>query len=472
MAIALRVAMRGVLLAAAVGWGATSADAAPQTPSLSDGDTNEIAADAYVYAYPLVLMEVTRRVMTNVARPTERGAPINQFYHMRSVPDANFTDVVRPNADTLYSSMWFDVEAEPLIVGVPDSGGRYYLLPMLDMWTDVFASPGKRTTGTRAQTFAIVGPDWKGDLPDGVREIRAPTAQGWLIGRTQFNGKLDYPAVHNFQDGITAVPLGAYGKAYTPPEGKVDASLEMNSPAEQVAKMDPQRFFAIFTEATKKNPPHANDYPVLARMQRIGIEPGKAFDFDGAPPEVQSALKAAPEAAKARIDEAVERGSRNVNGWAMPVNPIGTYGTDYAKRAGIARFGLGANTLEDAFYPSAGGKFSDVPLDSDKRYVIRFERGHLPPARAFWSVTLYDDRQLFAANPIRRYALGDRDPLIFNEDGSLDLYLQRQSPGPGREANWLPTPSEGPFSLTMRLYWPKPEATDGSWSPPRVTPSP
>ncbi len=464
--------MSVALFAAAVGWVATTAGAAPQTPSLSDNETNDIAAEAYVYAYPLVLMEMTRRVMTNVARPTERGAPVNQFYHMRAVPDASFTDVVRPNADTLYSSMWFDVAEEPLIVSVPDSGARYYLMPMLDMYTDVFAAPGKRTTGTRAQTFAIVGPEWKGALPAGVREIRAPTAQGWLIGRTQVNGKLDYPAVHNFQDKITAVPLLAFGKAYEAPEGKVDAGLDMSAPAEQVAKMDPQTFFRVFAEAVRKNPPHANDYPVLARMHRIGIEPGKAFDFDRAPPEVQTALKAALAAAQARIDEAVARGSRMANGWAMPVNPIGTYGTDYAKRAGIARFGLGANTLEDAFYPSAGGKLSDVPLDSDKRYVIHFPKGQLPPARAFWSVSVYDDRQLFPANPIVRFALGDRDPLVFNVDGSLDVFLQRQSPGPEREANWLPTPGEGPFSVTMRLYWPRPEATDGTWQPPPVSETP
>ena len=368
--------------------------------------------------------------------------------------------------------MWFDVATEPLVVSVPDSGARYYLMPMLDMWTDVFAAPGKRTTGTRAQTFAIVGPEWKGELPASVREIRAPTAQGWLVGRTQVNGKLDYPAVHNFQDKITAVPLSAYGKPYETPEGKVDGALDMSAPAEQVARMDPQKFFEVFAEATRKNPPHANDYPVLARIERMGIEPGTAFDFDRAPPEVQSALEGAPQAAQVRIDEAVARGSRMANGWAMPVNPIGTYGTDYAKRAGIARFGLGANTLEDAFYPSAGGKLSDVPLDSAKAYVIHFAKDQLPPARAFWSVSVYDERQLFPANPIARFALGDRDPLLFNEDGSLELYLQRQSPGPEREANWLPTPGEGPFSVTMRLYWPKPEATDGTWSPPPVTATP
>jgi hypothetical protein len=207
-------------------------------------------------------------------------------------------------------------------------------------------------------------------------------------------------------------------------------------------------------------------------MKRIGLEPGKPIDLASAPLEVKAALEAAPEAAKRRIDEAIERGSRTVNGWVMAMNPIGTYGTDYAKRAGIARFGLGANTLDDAFYPSIGGGFNDGKLDSGTRYVVRFEKDQLPPARAFWSLTLYDDRQLFAANAISRYALGDADRLAFNSDGSLELYLQRESPGKDKEANWLPTPAAGPFSLTMRLYWPKPEATDGTWSPPPVTPVP
>jgi hypothetical protein len=472
MRVALLTVMRGASVLAALCLNATIAGAAPQTPSLSDAETKDIATEAYVYAYPLVLMEVTRRVMTNVAAPTDRGAPMNQFYHMRSVPDASFTDVVRPNADTLYSSMWFDVEKEPVVVGVPDSGARYYLMPMLDMWTDVFASPGKRTTGTRAQEFAIVGPNWKGELPEGIREIRAPTAQGWLIGRTQVNGKLDYPAVHNFQDKITAVPLRAYGAEYRPPDGKVDAALNMRSPAEQVADMTAKEFFATFAKATKTNPPHANDYPMLARLRRIGIEPGRNFDFDAAPLEVQAALKQAAAKAKARIDEAIKRGSRNVNGWAMPMNPIGTYATDYAKRAGIARFGLGANTIDDAFYPTIGGTFSDLPLEGGNGYVMRFEKDQLPPARAFWSLTVYDKDQRFADNPLNRFALGDRDALTFNQDGSLELYLQPRTPGQAREANWLPTPSEGPFSATLRLYWPKREATDGTWSPPSLTPVP
>ena len=352
MRIALRTAMCGALVAAAVGWGASSAGAVPQTPSVYDDETNDIAADAYVYAYPLVLMEVTRRVMTNVARPTERGAPVNQFYHMRAVPDASFTDVVRPNADTLYSSMWFDVEKEPLVVSVPDSGARYYLLPMLDMWTDVFASPGKRTTGTRAQTFAIVGPDWKGKLPDGVRldsradgrglahRAHAGQRQARLSGRAQLPGQDHRRAAQRLRQIVRA----ARGQGRRQPR---------HERARRAGRQDgPADLLQDF---------HRDDGQESAACQRLPgagahashrHRAGQALRFRACAAGVQAALKAAPAAAKTRIDEAITRGSRSVNDWVLPVDPIGTYGTDYAKRAGVARFGLGANTLEDAFYPS------------------------------------------------------------------------------------------------------------------------
>ena len=198
--------------------------------------------------------------------------------------------MVRPNADTLYSVMFFDVSKDPMVFSVPDSGGRYYLLPMLDMWSDVFAVPGKRTTGTGAQTFAVVGPHWQGQLPKGVEAIRSPTSTVFMLGRTQTNGKADYAAVHKFQDGLKAVPLSHYGKPYTPPKGTVNAALDMSSPSDQVHKMDAATFFATFAELLKTNPPHANDYPILARLKRIGIEPGKSFSLASASPEVQRAL--------------------------------------------------------------------------------------------------------------------------------------------------------------------------------------
>ncbi len=440
---------------------------------LNEDEATEIAVEAYLYAYPLILMDVTRRIGTNCEKPdaAKLCAPVNQFAHLPAFPDATFTDVVRPNADTLYSVLWFDVTEDPLVVHVPDSGRRYYLLPMLDLWTDVFASPGKRTTGTTEQTFAIVGPEWEGKLPHGVEMVRSPTGMGWMIGRTQTNGKADFANVHKFQAGLKAVSLAAWGKDYAPPKGNVDSKISSDPPVAQVAKMDAAGFFARFAALTKDNPPHAHDYPVLARMKAIGLEPGKPFDFATAPPQVQQAMKNAVPIALKKITEGLVGGSTVVNGWAMMMSPIGTYGTDYHRRAQIAYGGLGANVIEDAFYPTALADADGKPFDSGKRYVLHFAKGQVPPVRAFWSLTLYDDRQAFADNPINRYAIGDRDPLKVNADGSLTLYIQRESPGKDKERNWLPAPKSGGFSMNLRLYWPRPGALDGTWKPPAVKPA-
>ncbi len=460
--------MRRSILAAACASVLACMPAAHGEPGVSADEAREIAREAYIFAYPIVLMEVTRRTSTNVAEPRGLDAPINQLAHAREFPDPTFTIVVRPNADTLYSALTFDVSAEPLVVTVPDSGGRYYLMPFLDYWTDVFTVPGKRTTGTGAQTFAIVGPHWQGSLPKGVERYDSPTASGLLIGRTQTNGKADYAAVHKFQDGMKAVPLGAYGKPYTPPKGTVRAGQDTSAPPDQVDKMDAAAFYAMFAELMKANPPHANDYPILDRMRRIGIVPGKSFSLADQPKEIRDALTAAPATALQQIKTAWTTSGVLQNGWRTNLTAIGTYGADYLHRAGVAYAGLGANVIEDAVYPTAFADADGKPFDSAKRYVLHFGQDQIPPVRAFWSLTMYDERQLFAANPIGRYAIGDRDKLSFNPDGSLELYIQRESPGKDKESNWLPTPASGAFTMNLRLYWPKAEVLGGAWAPPPV----
>lgn len=453
---------------------APSTDAIPSGPidkaqgQISREEAREIARDTYIYAYPMVLMQVSRQVATNVPQPTGLLSPIDQFAHGREFPDPSFTVVVRPNADTLYSSMNFDVSKEPLVVSVPDSAGRYYLLPLMDLWSDVFAVPGKRTTGTGAHAFAIVGPVWHGSLPPFVERYRCPTASGWIVGRTQTNGKADYDDVHKFQDGIKVVPLSAYGKPYTPPKGTVNSNQDMSAPPDQVDKMDAATFFAMFAELMKDNPPHANDYPVLDRMKGIGIVPGKSFSLSSAPKELQEALNASPADALRRIKAAWTKSGVAANGWRTNLTAVGTYGTDYLRRAGVAYGALGANVPDDAVYPTAFADAEGQPFSSEKRYVMHFEKGQIPPVRAFWSLTMYDERQLFTENPINRYAIGDRDKLAFNSDGSLDLHIQRESPGDDKQSNWLPAPKRGSFTMNLRLYWPKDEVLDGSWTPPPV----
>jgi len=460
--------MLRTLLSAACALALSGAPATFAQQSVSVDEAREIAREVFIYAYPLVLSEVTFRVGKNVEVPVGTSAPINQFGHMREFPDPSFTIVVRPNADTLYSSLGYDVSEEPLIINVPASGDRYYLLPFLDFWSDVFTVPGTRTTGNGAQAFAIVGPNWKGQLPAGVREYRSPTGMGLLIGRTQTNGKADYEAVRKFQNGMTAVPLSAYGKSYTPPKGTVDPKQDMSAPADQIDKMEAAAFFSMFAELMKANPPHANDYPIFDRMRRIGIEPGKSFDPAAAPKDMRDALNAGPAVALLQIKEAWSKAGLLVNGWRINVSAIGTYGADYLHRAGVAYGGYGANVIEDALYPTAFADAEGQPFNSDKRYILHFAKDQIPPVRGFWSLTMYDERQLFAPNPIDRYALGDRDKLAFNADGSLDLYIQRESPGKDKESNWLPAPKSGHFTMNLRLYWPKVEAANGTWAPPPV----
>ncbi len=460
----------GVSPIAIVSGSALAQNPKPQPSKLSATEIGEIARAAYIYAYPMIIMEMTRRVGTNVADSSHFGkSPMNQFGNMPAFPDASFTDVVRPNADTLYSFMWFDLSVEPLVISAPDSGDRYYLLPMLDMWTDVFASPGKRTTGTEAQLFVLCGPDWKGPLPEGTSLIRSPTAAGWIVGRTQTNGKSDYAAVHAFQAGLAATPLSHWGKPYQPPAGAVVPEWDMKTPpTEQVEKLTPSEYFSLFAELMKLNPPHANDYPILGQIRRLGIEPGKLFEFDALPSESRQALTQAGPAALKLIKSQFLKAGTPRQGWRTNLSSVGTYGTDYLARAGVAFAGLGANTVEDAVYPTAVTDADGQPFDSAKRYVLHFKRDEIPPVNAFWSLTMYNDRQAFAANPIDRYAIGDRDDLKINADGSLDIYIQRKSPGKAKEANWLPAPAQGTFTMNMRLYWPKAEVIEGNWKPPGV----
>ena len=448
-----------------------NAQAQPAAPTALPADQiGEVAVSAYIYAYPLIMMEITRRVSTNVADTSHFGrGPMNQFSNVPAFPDATFTDVVRPNADTLYSVLWFDVSKEPLLISAPDSGGRYYLLPLLDMWTDVFASPGKRTTGTNAQLLALAGPGWQGHLPAEATLIHRPTAMGWIIGRTQTNGKADYDAVHKFQAGLLATPLSQWGKPYRPPAGKINPDWDTKTPpTEQVAKLSPAAYFSLFTELTKFNPPHAVDYPILHQMRRMGIVPGQSFTFDKASPDIQRALTEAGPRALEKIKAQLSKAGIASAGWRTNLSAVGTYGADYLSRAGVAYAGLGANTIEDAVYPTAFTDADGKPFSSDNRYVLHFNKDQIPPVHGFWSLTMYNEKQAFAANPIDRFAIGDRDKLSFNPDGSLDLYIQRETPGKDKEPNWLPAPASGPFTMNMRLYWPKSEVLYGNWMPPGV----
>jgi hypothetical protein len=436
----------------------------------SEQDVYDIGVEAYIYLYPLVLMDVTRRQSVNVEAGKAIGrGPMNAFTQVRAFPPAGFRDVVRPNFDTLYSVAWLDLSKEPMVVAAPDTQDRYYMLPMLDMWTDVFACPGKRTTGTRAGRFAVVPPGWQGRLPDDIQRIDAPTPYVWIIGRTQTNGAKDYDAVHQVQDGYTITPLSQLGKPAQPAVARIDPTVDMKTPPMiQVDTMDAARYFAYAAELLKVNPPHVTDEPIIARMRRIGFKPGESFDLAGADPVVKRALeRAAPDARKA-MQAKIPTLAHVVNGWQMNTDTMGVYGNYYLKRAIVALMGLGANLPEDAVYPLNIGDADGEALTGANKYVLHFAKDEIPPAKAFWSVTLYDKDGFPTSNDLERNAIGDRDALQYNADGSLDLYFQHGSPGAENESNWLPAPADS-FNLLMRVYSPKGNVLDGSWAPPAVS---
>ncbi|OKO68266.1 membrane protein [Bradyrhizobium sp. AS23.2] len=477
----LRMSRRGMLT---LPIGAAASTAIAQLPAFAQTDlpvrTNDeaeaaqIATDAYVFGYPLVTTYMTRQVMTNVARPEGIRSPVNQFANVREYPTATFTGITAPNADTLYSEGWLDLGPEPIVLSWPDMGDRYYLFPMLDAWTNVIAAPGTRTTGGGAQAYVITGPRYTGPVPADLPRISSPTDLLWVHGRTYCTGTPeDYKKVHALQDQYRLVPLSAWGKGeYKPPVSKVDPSVDMKTAVrDQVERLSPADYFALLAKLMATNGPVAADAAAMAHFARIGLVPGQPFDFSTLPPAIQRGVSNAREAGIKRIMGQDKGGGLALeNGWVVMLK-TGVYGTDYVQRAFVTAVGLGANDPKDAVYPFTQMDAQGAKLDGKNKYVIRFAPGAFPPARGFWSLTMYNDKWFFVANPLNRYTLSQRNTLKRNADGSTELYLQADYPGKDRESNWLPTP-QGEFILMFRLYMPEEAPAfsilDGTWKPPSV----
>lgn len=432
-------------------------------------DAQALAAEAYAYLYPLVTMEITRRQMTNAAPGAVPGrGPMNAFTHIRAFPTAEFRAVVRPNFDTLYTLAWLDLSRGPIVVSTPDTGGRYFAVSIYDMWSNAFAAPGWRTSGTRASAWALTPPGWTGDIPEGVQGISSPSPTVWIIVRTQTNGPADYPAVHHIQDGMSITPLTRWGMPAEPVPAPIDPTVDVSTePLRQVNALNVEDFFTLGAELMAIHPPAVTDWSLLARVAHIGVAPGRPFRLDGLPASDRAAVEAVPGQAVAHLMARMPTLARVVNGWSMNTETMGVYGNSYVKRAVVAMVGLGANSPEDAIYPLQVVDANGEPASGDRRYALHFGADALPPVDAFWSVTLYDQEGYQVANPVNRYALGDRDPLVPNADGSVDLHVQHDEPA-DNAANWLPAPT-GPYSLCMRLYAPRAEALDGRWNPPALT---
>jgi hypothetical protein len=459
---------------------ATALARSTEQTAITEEEAHAIGVNAYLYFYPLISTDVTRLWSTNIEAGKEPlKGPMNTFVSAAAYPPGNLKLVVRINFDTLYSFAWLDLTNEPMVVSSPDTHGRYFLLPMIDMWTDVYASPGWRTTGTQAQTFLVIPPGWRPDLREHVIEefklpqdtqlVDAPTPYTMIIGRTKTDGPQDYDAVHEIQAGYKVTPLSQWGKPPQPVVVRIDPTIDMKTPPKtQVDTMPVDRYFAYAAELLKVNPPHITDQPMIDQLKKIGIERGKSFDLSKVDPAVQTGLMSAAEDAHKLMEWETPRLARVVNGWQMNTTTMGVYGNDYLKRAIVAAIGLGANVPQDAIYPFNLVDETGKPLDGANSYVLHFDKAGAPPARAFWSVTLYDSEGYQVPNPLNRFAVSSWMPWKYNLDGSLDLYFQNESPGTDKEANWLPAP-KGPFNLTMRLYAPKLDALTGKWNPPPVT---
>jgi hypothetical protein len=334
------------------------------------------------------------------------------------------------------------------------------------MWGEVFACPGTRTTGGEAGDFAIVGPGWSGELPEGVRRYDAPTSWVWIIGRTEAS-IATYGKVHTFQSGLKITPLSAWPGELPAPRGRHDPAVDDKTPPlRQVFALDAAAFFGQAAELLKEHQPHFQDYSILDRMARIGFRAGESFDLASVDPLIQEALANAVPVGQKKITARQTKLGYQVNGWRIMSESIGNYGTDYLARACVELIGLGANLPEDAIYPVVYVDADGEPFTGASRYTWHFERDELPPVRAFWSLTLYDDEGFQVANELNRFAIGDRDSLEFAADGSLDIHIQHERPQAGT-SNWLPAPV-GSFNLCARLYYPKPQVLDGRWAPPAV----
>ena len=431
-------------------------------------EATAIGSAAYIYGYPLVWMEINRRVMTNVTQPDGVKAPMGQFTHTKQYPKASFKHVRAPDTDILPSTAWIDVSKEPYILHLPPIKSRYYLFPLLSGWTEIFASISPRTISAGTSSYAITGPGWEGFLPKGVREIKSPTGTVWITGRTFCTGCADdYKAVHAIQHLYTLTPLSAYGQPGSP-QHTVDPSIDMKTPVhEQVRAMDVEAFFNLMASVMENNPSASEDHAILSEMVKIGLVPGKTFSLAEFDEAVVNSLKGIPQIVHEQFSaHAVAAKGKLMNGWCL-ISQANDEDV-YLQRALTAFMGVRTALPEDALYLYTPVDLGGELLEGSKQYIVHFPKGQTPPVRGFWSLAVYNRRYHLIPNALNRYSLSPEDLMKYNFDGSLDIYVQNKSPGPNKESNWLPSPSDA-FVLMLRLYWPKEEVLNGNWVPPSVT---
>jgi hypothetical protein len=424
-----------------------------------------LGLQAYVWGFPVVVNEHSRLGMASSEKiiPHKLRGPLNTLVHAQALLTPDFEDVQSPNNDTLYTTFWLDLRDEPLVLHVPDTAGRFYTYQFVDAYTNNFAYVSQRTYGFQEMDFAICGPGWSGKLPQGVTRIDCPTPTVFVIGRLGVSGPEDVPPVHALQKRMSLVPLSHFGESDYKPE-----TLKLAKPT--CAYDGPLAFFEELGDLIVQNPPPARDHGLMGLFKEIGLTVDHGFDVDPLPEPIKSGLERALQDGGAVIAAKAKSMGREINGWRLaPVAPE-YFGNDYVYRAAVGWQSMYVNDPVEAYYPGVYADREGHPLDASKqKYMLRFEAENMPPVGAFWSTTMYDlEKRLMVANPINRYSIGDRTSgLQYGDDGSLEIYIQHQSPGSDKESNWLPAPY-APFYMLMRLYLPRIEILNGQYEIPAV----
>lgn len=461
-----------IFMALLVGMSASSTRAQDVTPKPDwrEEYAYTLGIQAYVFGFPYVYLPFLR--WDWVTQPKPPGsitpyAPLNHFFNVRTLVDATYRQGGAPNNDTLYSIAWLDLSKEPIILSHPDMGERYFTFELASLDSDNFAYVGKRTTGGKAGSFAIVGPNWKGTLPRGVKALPpSRTSSALVFGRTLVDGPADLPAVNALQDQYSLIPLSLWGKKGVP----LPESRDVWKPFDP--KTDPLAEWRTMSRAMSEDPPQARLAKLVELFGKIGVgpnqDPGKLDEATR-----RGLIRAAADGRKL-LQEVIASGDlgKRVNNWSIPPKDMGRAGLadDFLLRGSLQCMGgIIANDPAEAVYMNTTKDANGQTLDGTKRYTMRFAPGQLPQVNAFWSITMYDSTYNLTPNPINRYAIGDRTPGVRKDpDGGLTIYLQNTSPGADKESNWLPTTASGPFLMVLRTYMPGPEIAEQKWAPPQV----
>jgi hypothetical protein len=435
----------------------------PRGIALSPAEARAIAKEAWLYAYaPLQGYQTLWNQTQNKAFPGYVGG-FNQFRHYaRSATPAD-TDIVTPNNDTPYSWAWLDLRAEPIVLTLPAvPAPRYYVNQWFDLYTHNFAYTGVRSTGRQAGTYLLAGPRWNGTVPKGITGVfRAETDFVGTLTRTQLNGPADIPALQALQAQYTLTPLSRFTGTAAPA-----AAPAVAWPVWDANKAEGIGFISYLNALLPFMPTVPSERQMMVRFARIGIGPGVPFDPAKLDPSIRAAMEdgVASAAQELKAKALTQTSSQGFFGTRQELGP------DYLTfRAMGAMLGIYGNSSEEAFYASQQTGPDGKVLDGRKRWVMRFEPSQLPPVTEFWSITMYKlPERLLVENPLNRYSIGDRTPgLKLGADGSLEIYIQNENPGPDKASNWLPAPA-GPFFFVARLYGPKNPVLKGTWKLPQL----